>query len=311
MPNELYGVFHEETSIGLNTPYDVKSSESTRFRGKQMLTHIEVSGKASRDAYFDKTINLTMAGDIYIDPSGVEKEISKKLSHLASPHTKPFFPTNPSKKTGLSKGSLEGTFGPSRQLLDTDSVVASRDRLLQSAGPRGVGPRNFYTRPSLEGNGGYPFQYRNIGGTSQTYLPDEYLRGRILEKQLRQTARSKIPKPFVSGKVGDTFSRDANLFANPPLRPATSSTSSRQTPSGENRPKWVPSHPQKKGRGNNGTLSPLVYMSDPETLRPDTAPTGVSNSKAFRPASGGFNRLSSMTVNPYYSSPRRKEEYHF
>lgn len=81
--------------------------------------------------------------------------------------------------TSSGAGSLYGTFGPARLLIDTDASTSGRRPVTC---PSADSRRNIYVNPPHVGGPGRLVQDNTIGGTKFDHVPDEYCRGRRLEK---------------------------------------------------------------------------------------------------------------------------------
>ncbi|KXZ42268.1 hypothetical protein GPECTOR_171g194 [Gonium pectorale] len=150
--------------------------------------------------------------------------------------------------------------------------------------------RSIYTNNPKKGGPGFSDTYRLISGETYKYVPDEFQRGRTLEKTMKAEARARIPKPFWGGtKAPLTFTSDRELYARPPPpKQRHSSANDRPNP-------WRPNNPAPKGP-YCGLLSPPAYVPCPD-------PAPRSPRRPFIPASAGHKRLSMWTVNPYEREP--------
>jgi hypothetical protein len=77
-----------------------------------------------------------------------------------------------------------------------------------------VSTRAIYTSPSKVGGPGFPISERTLGRTTFQYFPDEYLRGRTLDKTLKSKARERINAPFIGSATAKsaTFTSNADLY---------------------------------------------------------------------------------------------------
>mmetsp|Transcript_22931 Transcript_22931/g.58550 ORF Transcript_22931/g.58550 Transcript_22931/m.58550 type:complete len:305 (-) Transcript_22931:609-1523(-) len=286
-PNDLYGTFNEEKSVYIGDPYQQHKYELSRHKGKTFNVPFQPKGKGP-DAMIDKTTKLTIAGDTYIDPYSLQKDLSKR----SSIHAKAFVPVGGTKKMAGS-GSLYGIFGPPRELLDTDASLGAKSG--RPASSPVAGKRNIYVAPQKKGSFGFPWQDRSIGGTRFEFIPDEYQRGRILEREMKREARAKIAKPFVSmGRTGKGIV---------PLSPTMPAEPPPPRPPKDNSIKkaWKAPNPPQKGVGY-GTISKIEYVPvGPNDAKYDK---DAPKPKAFKPVGGIHNRLSMRAVNPYQYAAR-------
>ncbi|GFR52233.1 hypothetical protein Agub_g14766 [Astrephomene gubernaculifera] len=301
----LFGVFKEEKGLAVSgEPYEKPVETHTRHQGKQLIVNNLSAIKGhGRDTWLDKNLQLITPSDSYCEPLDLPTIVAARAGPGAGSEPdsggrisdKPFRPSHPAAKSGRNAGSLYGTFGPNDIFFDPDAN-ARRPITAPSDPPRPLG--NIYTNNPKRGGPGYPDQYRLLAGGSYKYVPDEYNRGRILEKSMKTEARARIPKPFCHGtRTSGCFTPDSQLYATPPRRPP-----SRPRSEAPGRPAWRPNNPAARGP-YCGLLSQPAYVPCPE---PGDKPKSQSPSPArpFVPTSGGFKRLSMWSVNPYEREAR-------
>ncbi|KAL6760705.1 hypothetical protein V8C86DRAFT_2550287 [Haematococcus lacustris] len=285
--NQLYGTFREETGVLLGDPYGVGYKGLQRHQGKQFAAPFPPKG-TDQDGLLDKATKLTVEGDHYQEPRDLAKEVG---SHRQI-HGKPFVPgSGPKDRCG--SGSLHGIFGPASGQLDTDASLGSRspNKLLTASLD---GKRSIYVNPSKKGTYGYPLQDRSIGQTRYDFIPDEYMRGRILDREMKREARAKVPKPFLATSV--TNKSPLTVAA---IGPATKLAARGGSAPSDNRKPWKASNPAPRGRGY-GALSAIEYIAAPPQM-PLFHKEAV---KPFRPGGGPYSRLSMWPINPFQYAPR-------
>lgn len=296
MTLELFGTFREETGTALGDPYDKAKSISSRFKGKQFNTPGPVSGKLTT-SYIQKDFQNTTPGDLYRDPSQIEKLVNCRPAGQPAGQ-KPFVPPNNTKKSACA-GSADGCLGP--VYLDTEPPPSSRALVRPSTTPAD-GKRKIYTSPTKKGGFGFPLQARTLG-VVEGYVPDPYQPGRIIERELRRSARAKFGKAFISaGIVRHGYWDDKGLYG--PPGPTYNKQQRAQAPL------WRPSSPPKKGAAYCA-ISKVGrdYIPDPVP-----APEFQSNQKGqavFRPPSGPKARLSMWAVNKYTRDARAPPDLDF
>ncbi|GLC42631.1 hypothetical protein PLESTB_001121700 [Pleodorina starrii] len=320
---ELFGVFKEENGLAVSgEPYEIPVDIHTRHHGKQFSTPncSAITGKG-REAWFDKDLQLATPADNYSEPLDLPTIVAARTAQEAVPdtssaaggrplHDKPFRPSHPSQRPGKTSGSLYGTFGPISLFFAVPEGSGHDDDHRPITAPQQLQPSlgNIYTNNPKRGGAGYPDQYRLLSGGSYSYAPDEYQRGRTLEKVLKHDARARIQKPFWGGtRANGVFTPDNELYAMPPNKPPPRSRSA-----SDGRPAWRPNNPAAKGR-YCGLLSSPTYIPSPESpekhLRHYPAAAAAaealklrnypSPARPFVPTSAGHKRLSMWSVNPY------------
>ncbi|KAJ9515690.1 hypothetical protein QJQ45_002669 [Haematococcus lacustris] len=199
----------------------------------------------------------------------------------------------PPMRSRCGSGSLHGIFGPASGQLDTDASLGSRspNKLLTASLD---GKRSIYVNPSKKGTYGYPLQDRSIGQTRYDFIPDEYMRGRILDREMKREARAKVPKPFLATSV--TNKSPLTVAA---IGPATKLAARGGSAPSDNRKPWKASNPAPRGRGY-GALSAIEYIAAPPQM-PLFHKEAV---KPFRPGGGPYSRLSMWPINPFQYAPR-------
>ncbi|GIL77365.1 hypothetical protein Vretimale_2797 [Volvox reticuliferus] len=305
---ELFGVFQEEKGLAVSgEPYDKPVDVHTRHHGKQFEVPncSAISGKGP-DAWFDKNLKLATPADHYSEPLDLPTIVAARAGPAAGAipesngrplHDRAFRPSNPSQRSGKASGSLYGTFGPlSLFFAAPESGGHDQPRRPITAPVDQEALGNIYTNNPKRGGPGYPDQYRLLSGGSYTYVPDEYQRGRTLEKALKHEARARIPTPFWGGtRANGVFTSDSELYATPPPKSPTRSRSA-----SDGRPAWRPNNPGPKGR-YCGLLSSPSYIPCPAP--PDKPQPQLRNwpspSRPFVPSTAGHKRLSMWSVNPY------------
>ncbi|EFJ48730.1 hypothetical protein VOLCADRAFT_120838 [Volvox carteri f. nagariensis] len=266
----LFGVFQEEKGLAVSgEPYDKPVDVHTRHNGKQFEVPdcTAISGKGP-DTWFDKSLKLATPADQYSEPLDLPTIVAARAKpSTAIPqsggrplHDKPFRPSNPSQRPGKASGSLYGTFGPISLFFAVPEGSGdhsdTRRPITAPVDTDALG--NIYTKPPRKGGPGYPDQYRLLSGGSYTYVPDEYQRGRTLEKALKHEARARIPKPFWGRtRANGVFTSDSELYAVPPAKSPTRSRSA-----SDGRPAWRPNNPAPKGK-YCGLLSSPTYIPSP------------------------------------------------
>mmetsp|Transcript_4427 Transcript_4427/g.7340 ORF Transcript_4427/g.7340 Transcript_4427/m.7340 type:complete len:306 (-) Transcript_4427:957-1874(-) len=282
-PNDLFGVFSEPSALFTGEPFSKNGYELSRHKGKNFVAPITPSGKNS-DALIDKTTKLTSRGDVYLDPYLVNKALSTPSATI---HPKAFVPVGGTKNPS-GAGSMYGVFGAAAELLDTDASQAKGGKPTSAADKK----RNIYCSPARRGTYGFPIQDRTIGGTHYDFIPDEYCRGRILEKDMKKEARAKFGKAFVStGRTGQGIVPILPAPTHGPDRRLDSRSGS--APIAGRKP-WKASNPPPTGP--SGVLAPIKYIACPSV---ETKAKSGSATKAFKPVGGGHSRLSMWAPNPF------------
>ncbi|KAF5838296.1 hypothetical protein DUNSADRAFT_3092 [Dunaliella salina] len=260
----------------------------SRHKGKQFGVPFQPKGKGP-DAMIDKNLRLTVPGDKYIEPYNLQKDLGASKSI----HGRAFVPPTGSKSLGGS-GTIYGLFGNPKDMFNTTPLMSQQ----KPPTPPVQGKRNIYVSPPKRGTYGFPIQDRSIGGTRFDFVPDEYCRGRLLDKELKKEARARIPKPFIStGRSNKGFEPMSSYMG--PSAPQSQSQRAQTTPSVHHSRAFKAPNPPQKGQGY-GTLGKFEYIPNP-SLPPKESkqPTGV-----FKPAGGHHKRLSMWSPSPYEYAPR-------
>mmetsp|Transcript_39769 Transcript_39769/g.66724 ORF Transcript_39769/g.66724 Transcript_39769/m.66724 type:complete len:297 (-) Transcript_39769:52-942(-) len=274
------GCFSSPGSIHAGDDYGAKDRyRMARYEGKQMASPFPTSGR-NPDAYIDKEFKRLSENDVYLDPSQVARNLLKREGKNVS--EKAFLPSSPAPRYAI----LPHSAGPSH----TESM--------RSSGPA---PKNFLTSRPMAGGFG---RTGHFIGKSNEYMPDEFLRGRIVEKEEKAKAREKINKPFMALKMGSkTGLFHTNVYVQEP-GPAYRETKKKEL---ANPKPFRQPGPAKSGAIN--TFSSNEYMEDPleEKIAREKA-----QKLAAAPKYGGFKAIDCLhsnytrAINPYKEPERKK-----
>ncbi|KAG1659550.1 hypothetical protein FOA52_015354 [Chlamydomonas sp. UWO 241] len=267
---ELFSTFREEPSIAAGDPYKEANPIPERFKGKQFAAPFMPQG-TGMDAMIDKTTPLTIPGDVYLDPHVVDRMRSQ---NAGKPITdKAFKPVGTAPKSPHA-GSTFGLIGD--PMLDTCPTAAAQT----SSTVKALGLKNLYVQPAKKGT------------YDSTHMPDAYDPGSGISRSMRQAARAKIGKPFVSsGRTGRGIVPVINNMGAggeiPKQRAQSAGSATHAKP-------WRSAPPTIKGKGDFGCINKTEYVSGGYVPVPKPSFT-----KPFKPSGGTHERLSMWSVNHY------------
>mmetsp|Transcript_18056 Transcript_18056/g.58963 ORF Transcript_18056/g.58963 Transcript_18056/m.58963 type:complete len:281 (+) Transcript_18056:57-899(+) len=261
------GIFSQMSSICVGDKFDKTEKLPERFLGKQFTSGATITGN-NADAMLDKTFKRLSEGDTYLDPGALERKhrVAQRKMNISE---KAFYPSQPGRKAP-GPGTSYGCIGKQPDYMAETADTNEKDAA--------VG-RNFYTNPPKKGGFGVP---GTTISPANTYLPDEYLASRTIDKVERAKAREKIHKPFNSTGTSRGGYFDSKIFEN---APGAFVPRDREKYKADFKA-FRPSHPAKKGF--NSTHFPS-YVEDPLDAKIEKAKAEAAERKklgVFKPSSG-------------------------